>query len=52
MYVCTLGRLSGLAMEGLVCREVCFQVFNLGIDSYIINSEKEVALTQRKKEIA
>jgi hypothetical protein len=25
---------------------------NLGIDSYIINSEKEVASTQRKKEIA
>jgi hypothetical protein len=25
---------------------------NLGIDSYIINSDKEVASTQRKKEIA
>jgi hypothetical protein len=36
-------------MEGLVCQDVCS---NLGIDSYIINSEKEVASTQRKKEIA
>jgi hypothetical protein len=25
--ITTLGRISGLAMEGLVCQEVCFQVF-------------------------
>jgi hypothetical protein len=48
----TLGRISGLAMEDWVCQKVCFQVFQSWIDSYIINSDKEVESTQRRKEIA
>jgi hypothetical protein len=39
-------------MEGLVCRKFVSRCSNLGIDSYSMNSDKEVVSTQRKKETA
>jgi hypothetical protein len=49
--ITTLGRISGLAMEGLVCQEVCFRCSNLGIDSYSINSAgKEINCINSEKE--
>jgi superfamily II DNA helicase RecQ len=44
--ITTLGRISGFAMEGLVCQEVCFQVH------VPILALTATASTQRKKEIA